>query len=379
MAVTVVQSKLGEGATSATTLATGSFGSNVTSGNILWITTNSGATATATITKNSGTATIGTVTEQGSSQEVGTLEELHHFTCPITGTGSLDLLVTYGSSQDNRSILAFELTGYNSVLGQAVGTDTGNNPTNNLTVNVTAQPATVFAIGTDVQGGTYGVGTGYTNVGTFGVSVHNNRVQTKAVTSTGNTTSNFVNASFDRGVYAMVVFDDAASGVTGTLARTNANDTSSATGTTTVVGSLAKTNVNDTSSATGTTTIVGSLARTNANDTSAAQGTTTVVGSLATTNANDTISASGSVGAAVSGTLAVTNANDTSAATGTTTVTGTLAKTNVNDTSSASGTTTILGTLTTTNGNDTLAASGTSGTPVVGTGTRLPLTGAGAS
>jgi hypothetical protein len=209
--------------------------------------------------------------------------------------------------------------------------------------------------------------------------------------------------------------------VTGTVAVTNANDTSAASGTTTILGTLAKTNVNDTSAATGTTTIVGTLAVTNANDTSAisgsvgdpvsgtlavtnandtlaaagtttilstlavtnvndtsaAVGTTTILATLAVTNADDTIVASGSVGDAVSGSVAVTNANDTLAASGSTTVVGTLSITNINDTSSASGTTTILGTLSITNSNDTLSASGTSGTPADGIGTKLPLTGAG--
>lgn len=154
--------------------------------------------------------------------------------------------------------------------------------------------------------------------------------------------------------------------ITGTLATTNANDTSAAAGTTTILGTLAKTNANDTSSAAGTTTVLGALAKTNANDTSAAAGTTTVLGTLATTNANDTLAASGSVGGAVSGTLATTNANDTSAGAGTTTVLGSLARTNANDTTSAAGTTTVLGTLATTNANDTLAASGAAGT-VTGT------------
>lgn len=152
------------------------------------------------------------------------------------------------------------------------------------------------------------------------------------------------------------------SGSTGTVAVTNANDTSSASGTTTVTGSVAKSNANDTSAASGTTTITGSLARTNVNDTSAASGTTTVTGTLATTNANDTSNASGSVGNSVSGTVAVTNANDTSAASGTTTIVGTAARTNANDTSTASGTTTIVGTVAYTNANDTATASGVAGT-----------------
>lgn len=153
----------------------------------------------------------------------------------------------------------------------------------------------------------------------------------------------------------------AASGSTGTVAVTNANDTSSASGTTTVVGTVARTNANDTSTASGTTTVVGTVSVANAADTSSASGTTTVTGTSATTNANDTSAASGSVGDTVTGTVATTNANDTSAASGTTTVTGTLARTNANDTSTASGTTTVTGTAASTNANDTAAASGIAG------------------
>ena len=153
----------------------------------------------------------------------------------------------------------------------------------------------------------------------------------------------------------------ASTGVTGTLAYTNANDTLAATGTPTLTGSLSKTNNNDTLAGTGTTVIVGTLATTNNNDTLAASGTTTITGTLATTNANDTLVASGSVGATVTGTLAYTNNNDTLAASGTTVIVGTLAKTNNNDTLSSSGTTTVTGTVSYTNNNDTLAASGQAG------------------
>ena len=149
--------------------------------------------------------------------------------------------------------------------------------------------------------------------------------------------------------------------VTGSVAKSNANDTSAASGTTTITGALARTNVNDTSAASGTTTVIGTLAKTNANDTSAASGTTTVVGTLATTNANDTVSASGAVGNNVTGTSSTTNANDTSSASGTTTVKGTVAAANVNDTSTASGTTTVKGTSATTNANDTATANGVAG------------------
>lgn len=131
-------------------------------------------------------------------------------------------------------------------------------------------------------------------------------------------------------------------------------------------GTSATTNAADTSSASGTTTVTGSSANTNANDTASASGTTTVVGTSATTNAADTSSASGAVGNDVTGSSSTTNAADTSAASGTTTVVGTSAKTNSNDTASANGTTTVVGTSEQTNANDTATASGAAGA-IVGT------------
>ena len=153
-------------------------------------------------------------------------------------------------------------------------------------------------------------------------------------------------------------------GTTGTLATTNANDTSAASGTTTAVGASATTNANDTSSAAGTTTVTGTLARSNASDTSAASGTTTVLGTLATSNADDTSAASGSVGSSGStGTVNATNANDTSAAAGTTTVTGAVARSNADDSVSASGWAGLIsGTVNANNANDTAAATGSGGT-----------------
>lgn len=112
--------------------------------------------------------------------------------------------------------------------------------------------------------------------------------------------------------------------------------------------------------------VSGTLATTNANDTSAASGSPVVVGTLATTNANDSVVASGDVGGNITGTVNYTNANDTGAASGTTTVTGSLATTNANDSASASGTTTVTGTSAYTNANDSVAASGAAGT-VTGT------------
>jgi hypothetical protein len=129
-----------------------------------------------------------------------------------------------------------------------------------------------------------------------------------------------------------------------------------------VSGTLAYTNADDASSASGTTTILGALARTNADDTSAASGSTTVLGSLATTNAGDTSAASGTVGSGVVGTSATTNANDTAAGAGTTTVVGASATTNADDAMAGSGWAGIVsGSLATTNADDISSAFGSGG------------------
>jgi hypothetical protein len=132
-------------------------------------------------------------------------------------------------------------------------------------------------------------------------------------------------------------------------------------------GTLAKTNANDTLAASGSPVVSGALAKTNANDSIAASGTSTVTGTLAKTNANDTCVASGSVGSAVTGTVNYTNANDTLVASGTSTVNGSLSKTNANDTLAASGNSTITGTVAKTNNNDSCVASGYVGGAVTGT------------
>ena len=111
------------------------------------------------------------------------------------------------------------------------------------------------------------------------------------------------------------------------------------------------------------TGVTGTSATTNANDTSNATGTVTIAGTSATTNAADTSTASGTVTNTVTGTSTTTNANDTSTASGTVTIVGTSATTNANDTSNATGTVTIAGTSATTNANDISTASGDSGTP----------------
>ena len=103
-----------------------------------------------------------------------------------------------------------------------------------------------------------------------------------------------------------------------------------------VSGTIAVTLANFTSTISGTTTVNGTIAVTLANHTSAISGTTTVVGTIAAALANFTSAISGST--MVSGTIAALLAAFTSAISGTTTVVGTIAASLENLTSAISGT-----------------------------------------
>jgi len=204
MAGAVAQSKIAEAVAAATTLASGSLSASVTSGNYLWIVTNNDSTSTShTVTKNGGTATIGAVTNLGFVTEAGPTDTTAHHWCRVTGSGTIDMLVTYGASSGNRVILVFEISGVNGVIAGVESTDGGNDPTGTTTINFTSQPGFGMSACIDMQGGTPGVSTspaetGYTDQGTFGGTVHNIRVLSKSFTSTGNHTVNNINAGLDR-------------------------------------------------------------------------------------------------------------------------------------------------------------------------------------
>lgn len=123
--------------------------------------------------------------------------------------------------------------------------------------------------------------------------------------------------------------------------------------------------------------VSGTITYTNANDTSAATGSTTVLGTISTTNQDDTIVASGDVGNNIIGTISYTNNNDTVVATGSPIVNGTIAYTENFDVSNISGSPVVVGSINITNNNDNMSASGIVGPIIAGAGTKLPLTGVG--
>lgn len=208
----VAQTKENAASASATTIASGSMGVDVTAGNLLHVIANAGTNVTITPSQNSGTATIGAFTSHGSVQEAVVLDKLEHFTCAVTGSGSLDILITYGSSTDRRGVLVTEVSGVSAVDGSDEQTDTGSNPTPNGTVNVTTQPAFGLSFCTDYQGGTPTTGSGWTNQNTYWTGVSNARLQTRAISATGNVTANFGNAPVSRNNAVMIVFTDSAGG-----------------------------------------------------------------------------------------------------------------------------------------------------------------------
>jgi hypothetical protein len=127
--------------------------------------------------------------------------------------------------------------------------------------------------------------------------------------------------TYGKSPYAKVSYgktaEVAAAGASGSLAKTNNNDSISASGTTIIVGSLAYTNQNDTVAASGASGLdnVGSLSTVNANDSLSASGTTTVLGSANHLNNNDSVSSIGFSGV-ITGSVAYVNQNDIAQAIG---------------------------------------------------------------
>jgi hypothetical protein len=199
-----------ENSSGATSLATGAFAADVTAGNFIQLAANSFATDTTTVTKNSGTATIGTPVLREDSVESGTGGRCGTYVIPVTGSGTLDILVSWLISLNGVSVEAVEVTGVSGVDSSvsAAGGDAGNNPTGTITDTVVAQPGFAVMMGTNFQGGTLTQGTGWTLQGAASGTVDRVSVQTKPVTATGSLAGSFANAGFDRNTSSIVVYND---------------------------------------------------------------------------------------------------------------------------------------------------------------------------
>lgn len=190
--------------------------SNPTAGNFLWVIASS-ADATMTVADSQGH----TFTERGTVIEAGIPTRLRHFTAPITSSGANTVTATFGASVARRGILVVEISGVSAWDVQDTQTDTGNNPTDAATVSNTAQPAIGLAYCIDLQGGSPGVGTGYTSGGQFDTygSATGGRLEYKAITSVASQSANFVNATFSRTITAFAIFTDGGGGGGSTILR----------------------------------------------------------------------------------------------------------------------------------------------------------------
>lgn len=158
-------------------------------------------------------------------------------------------------------------------------------------------------------------------------------------TATGTFTLGYTNV-YTRMAYisASYAVYSSGGGVTGTIAATWENFTSSINGTTTIVGTVAQTTANFTSAITGTSEVPGTLTATTEDDVGALEGTAGIQGTTGTiTGLVDDSTAS------MTGTTTVVGASSTqigdflSAVTGTTTIVGTLTGTSDNMVSTING------------------------------------------
>lgn len=182
--------------------------SNPTVGNFLYVVVGSGNDTSATVADTLGH----TFTARGNVSEAGLLDRATHFTAPITATGANTVTATYGVSDDNRVIRIFEISGVSAADAFGIVTETGSNPTDNVSATNTAQPAFAIAVSVMYQDGVPTVGTGYTDGGTFtgGTGTSTHRSEYKAVTTVALQTANFGNASVSRNSTTFVIFTDGA-------------------------------------------------------------------------------------------------------------------------------------------------------------------------
>ena len=231
-----VQTNQDSNAASSTTIGVAQT-SNPTAGNvnIVWVRGPSGATV-------SGVAdTLGnTYTARGNVTEAGTGQVLYQFTAPITTGGSANTVTaTYGASTAYRGIVVLESAG--SYDASNTGTDAGNNPTTSVSATNSAQPATVYMLCNDVQGGTPAVGTGFTDGGTVWATLGLiARVQYKTVATVGSQSGDFGNAGFDRNNTGLVILlDSAPPTISAQPTDQTANDGATATFSVTATGGTA--------------------------------------------------------------------------------------------------------------------------------------------
>jgi hypothetical protein len=179
----------------------------------------------------------------------------------------------------------------------------------------------------------------------------------KATVSTAGAVGNVVAASIDGTIAVTEAADTSTATGTrsfqGTIAQTEAADTSNASGTVLATGTTTNTEAADTSTASGIVLVTGTIAQTEGVDTSSIAAAVIVTGTIARTEEADTSSISGNIPVPVTGTGTPSELADTSAITGIVNNRASSAQTEANDTSTASGTVRYVGTSAASEVNDT--------------------------
>jgi hypothetical protein len=133
-----------------------------------------------------------------------------HAWCLVTGSGTLDMIVTFDAPTTERCIAAMEVSGVSAVDTSDIETNTGSNPTTTMNVTVSAAPAFAIAAMCNYQGGGSSVGTGFSlyldNIWT--TIIGEGIFGTQAFATTGAKTANFVNPGVDRNNTSIIVFTD---------------------------------------------------------------------------------------------------------------------------------------------------------------------------
>jgi hypothetical protein len=215
MAATIRQSKNAESASAGTTLASGSFTTDLVAGNYLLfvfaVPTISGV-FTITPSKNSGTATLGAFVKLAQCFECIANQVAEMWYAPITGSGTCDILGTVSTSANTRRIYVAEISDSGAPYAWNYAPDEGNNPTLPGAIHVKGDfiSGLALSVGIDLQSGVLmNVGSGWTGVGAiWSATAGGGYVQTRRVVGGNSISWTFANSGFDRNNSFAVVFPD---------------------------------------------------------------------------------------------------------------------------------------------------------------------------
>ena len=292
-------------------------------------------TTWTTPTKSSGTATIGTAVQIGSTAGGGTYQStVMAWRIPITTGGTLVLSIGDGNQSFGAHYHAIQYTGQDSTtpiagaVTQYNATDGGDLANSTLGATPTADDEVVAIVNYDTDAGAgKGITPGTNFTERYDTGATDDYVQMQTATRAGSVststtvvwgTQDDTPASYEAAGLAFIVKAGAVS-PSGTMAVTQAAQTSTISGTITFTATMAVTQAAQTMSATGTgdSTLTGTMAVTQAAQTSSASGTITFTATMAVTQDAQTMSASGTGGTTTfTATLAVTQAAQTMTAVG---------------------------------------------------------------